>query len=87
MDSPSIVFSTAYPINSYRSGYLRAISGLDGHELWTASRLIHRAGSLAAGDIDGDGAIEIIAVRPGSTITTLQSTGLIAFEHTGEVKW
>ncbi|MCU7860671.1 MAG: carboxypeptidase regulatory-like domain-containing protein [Candidatus Thiodiazotropha sp. (ex Lucinoma kastoroae)] len=86
-DTPSIVFSTAYPLNNYRSGYLRAISGLDGRELWTASRLIHRAGSLAAGDIDGDGAIEIIAVRPGSTITTLQSTGLIAFEHTGEVKW
>ncbi|MGD9171753.1 MAG: carboxypeptidase regulatory-like domain-containing protein, partial [Candidatus Thiodiazotropha sp.] len=86
-DTPSIVFSTAYPSNTNRSGYLRAVSGLDGRELWTASRLIHRAGSLAAGDIDNDGAIEIIAVRPGSTTTALQSTGLIAFEHTGEVKW
>ncbi|MEW8000816.1 MAG: carboxypeptidase regulatory-like domain-containing protein [Candidatus Thiodiazotropha endolucinida] len=86
-DTPSIVFSTAYPENTNRRGYLRAVSGLDGRELWTASRMIHRAGSLAAGDIDGDGTIEIIAVRPGSTDTSLQSTGLIAFEHTGEVKW
>ncbi|MBN2320579.1 MAG: VCBS repeat-containing protein [Acidobacteria bacterium] len=64
-------------------GYLRALNGSDGSELFTVTDpnyLINTAASVATGDIDLDGSPEIIAC---------DSTGsrLIAFEHDGAFKW
>ena len=58
---------------------VRAISGDDGHELWSYSDYeIQGQGGVAAGDIDHDGKIEII---------TLTYAGAIALENDGTLKW
>jgi RHS repeat-associated protein len=63
-------------------GEIKAVSGDDGRELFTAGgpNLVSPWSELAAGDIDGDGLQEIVAVHS-------DGNHLIAFEHTGEVKW
>lgn len=81
-DIPSIVFHTYKGVNFRADGVLRAISGADGHELWTVEDVEYRTngvGSVAAGDIDNDGLVEIVVPRNGG--------GIIAFEHTGGFKW
>ena len=65
-------------------GVIRAVSGDDAHELPNfaagAPDLVGVWADIAAADIDGDGIVEIVAPhRNGQQ--------LIAFEHTGEVKW
>ena len=83
---PDIVFSTFQraPVSSVTfAAILRAISGADGSELWSATdpaHVVYAPGSIATGDIDLDGHPEIIAVG----ITT---DVLIAFEHDGTFKW
>jgi len=77
LDVPSIVF------HSDPAGVLYAISGKDGHELWSLSDSTYRtsqAGNIAVADIDNDGFVEIIVPKKGNT-------KLLAFEHTGEFKW
>ena len=80
-DIPAVIFQTfgfSYP----NSGVLRAVSGKDGHELWTVTNPAYRtvpAASIAVADIDGDGIVEIIAPKSGG--------GVIAFDHTGAFKW
>jgi hypothetical protein len=64
-------------------GYLRALSGYDGSELFTIEDpgyLVNTASAVAVGDIDGDLLPEIIACA---------STGaqLMAFENDGTFKW
>jgi hypothetical protein len=63
---------------------LTAVDGAAGTDLFTISDpLLYW--SLAAGDIDGDGIVELISVRfPTFPNPQLQ---LVAFEHTGELKW
>lgn len=83
-DMPDILFVTAQPGDIYGTapGVLRAISGDDGHEVFTVTDLNQRltwTATLAVGDIDGDGRPEIIGTRYGG--------GTIAFEHDGTVKW
>ena len=52
------------------TGTLRAVNGADGTELWSATNQgLQGQGAIAAGDIDGDGIVEIVActssaVRP-----------------------
>ena len=82
---PEVVFgSTSSTGGGYvEVGVLRAVSGLDGHEIFTvtdSNLQISTTSSVAVGDIDGDGRPEIIAC---------DSTGLrlIAFEHNGAFKW
>ncbi|MCP4002516.1 MAG: hypothetical protein GY727_16570 [Gammaproteobacteria bacterium] len=82
LDIPSVVFHTYRGTNFRSDGVLRAISGIDGHELWTIDEVEYRTngeGSVAVADIDNDGLIEIIAPKNGG--------GIIVFENTGEFKW
>ena len=80
-DVPDIVFVT-YPGSSWTSaGVLRAISGDGSGTLFDKTGTgIEGSGSLAAGDIDGDGYVEIIAV-------SASGKKVMAFEHDGTAKW
>ncbi len=91
--TPDIVFSTfdgdfynariAAEQNPNVNGVLRAISGNGGQELWavTDSALrVKPAASLAAGDIDGDGAVEICGIPE-------TGRGIICFENDGTFKF
>jgi RHS repeat-associated protein len=71
---PDIVFST---------GQLRAISGAGGAELFTVTNPaypVYFASQIALGDIDGDGRVEIAAIKSGGAY-------LLVFEHDGTFKW
>ncbi|HEX7282416.1 MAG TPA: FG-GAP-like repeat-containing protein, partial [Vicinamibacterales bacterium] len=63
-------------------GEIKVISGDDGRELFTAGGpdLVSPWSELAAGDIDGDGQPEILAVSSAGN-------RLLAFEHDGTLKW
>jgi hypothetical protein len=91
--TPDIVFST-FDGDFYNSkvqanengnlnGVLRAISGNNGTELWTVTSAEYRvkpAASIAAGDIDGDGAVEICGIPENGR-------GIICFENDGTFKF
>jgi hypothetical protein len=65
------------------SGVMRAIRGNDGQDLWTvtAPEFQVRAGAqVAAGDIDGDGHVELCTVPANGQ-------GIICFEHDGTFKF
>ena len=80
-DTPDIVFATM-PSAQFSGGPVKAVSGDDGHELFTAGapNLVATLSELAVGDIDGDSLPEIVAAHS-------DGRHLIAFEHTGETKW
>lgn len=81
-DIPAVIFHTFADTTYLADGVLRAVSGRDGHELWTVTNSAFRTnpgGHLAVADIDGDGLIEIIAPKSGG--------GVIVFEHDGTFKW
>lgn len=85
-DTPDVMVVTSANFNDNGAAYLRALDGATGAEKWDqfsdayldANRVQPRA-TPAAGDIDGDGAPEIVAAKMGG--------GLIAFESNGDVKW
>lgn len=80
-DTPDILVTSYAGASWTTAGALRALSGADGAELWTnTAEQIEGSGNLAAGDIDGDGVVEIIAV-------TATGKQVVAFEHDGTVKW
>lgn len=80
---PDVVFN-AYVGNDYTTnGVLRAISGADGHDLWTVTNPAYRvrgASSVAAGDIDHDGKVELCTIPQ-------DGAGFICFEHDGTFKF
>ncbi|MCP4137971.1 MAG: PKD domain-containing protein [bacterium] len=82
---PEVVFGATNSTGGsfVERGYLRALKGSTGEELFTvsdSSLMINTTSSIAAGDIDLDGKPEIIAC---------DTTGrrLIVFEHDGTFKW
>ncbi len=87
-DLPEIIF-TSFSFNGSQlgSGVLRAINGATGQEVFTSALndsagrdlRLNPAASLAVGDLDGDGKVEIVGLR--------WVGGLIAFDHTGNLKW
>ncbi|HYO55353.1 VCBS repeat-containing protein, partial [Archangium sp.] len=91
--TPDIVFSTFdgdFYNNAYKNGLdgnangvLRAISGNNGQELWAVEGAAYRvkpAASIAAGDIDGDGAVELCGIPENGR-------GIICFENDGTFKF
>ena len=90
---PDVVFST-FDGDHYNAAYaegedgntqgvLRAVSGDDGHELWAVtdpSAWVKPGASIAAGDIDGDGKVEICGVPESGR-------GIICFENDGTFKF
>jgi hypothetical protein len=78
-DIPDIIFSASRG-GEYWWGYLRAISGDGSGEIFTAfERPLFAPANPAAGDIDGDGLVEIVALSGPGTV--------VAFEHDGRLKW
>ena len=82
---PELVFISAYlGATAYaQQSRLRALSGRDGHELWSVidpALGLNGASQLAAADLDGDGRPEILAGAENNV-------SLLAFEHDGSFKW
>ncbi|PAR93775.1 putative Ig domain-containing protein [Vibrio cholerae] len=82
LDYPDVVFPTFYSSQYNHPGIVRALNGVDGSELWSASNQGPWADpsyGLAAADIDSDGLIEIIAGQPNGD--------LVVYENDGTLKW
>jgi len=84
-DIPDIIViatDSFYMLAQFYGGFIKVLSGDDGHELFTTAQQKQVAflNELAVGDIDGDGLPEIIAAH-------VDGRHLIAFENTGEIKW
>ncbi|WNG40330.1 hemolysin [Archangium violaceum] len=80
---PDVIFNTFAGGAYSADGVLRAISGADGHDLWTVTDTryqVRGAASIAAGDIDGDGKVELCTVPE-------TGVGVICFEHDGTFKF
>jgi RHS repeat-associated protein len=80
-DIPDIVMPVENLTNQM-TGELKIVSGDDGRELFTAGGpdLVSPWSEAAAGDLDGDGVPEIVAVHS-------DGSHLIAFDNTGAVRW
>lgn len=82
---PEVIFASTASIGGgyVEVGYLRALRGDNGTELFTvtdSSHLVNTASSVAVGDIDLDGRPEIIACAASGN-------QLMAFENDGTFKW
>jgi len=84
---PDIIFSSFRDIPNdpydWREGVLRAISGNDGHDLWTVTDpalRIKAAASITVGDIDSDGKVEICGIPT-------DGRGIICYENDGAFKF
>ncbi len=84
IDIPAVVFHTH--LTSSGGSVLRAVSGLDGRELWTLKTpILKYATDLAAGDIDNDGLIEIIAQTNDSKLCIIENDGKIKYIGTTNI--
>jgi hypothetical protein len=80
LDVPDIVFSTFAGGAYQAAGWLRAVSGDDGKEIFNiGNQGITGAAGVAGGDIDNDGIVELVTVTTGGLAR--------AFEHDGTLKW
>ncbi len=80
-DIPDIIVPVESLTNQL-TGEIKVVSGDDGRELFTAGGpgLVSPWSEVAVGDIDGSGLPSIVAVHS-------DGNHLIAFDHTGAVKW
>lgn len=79
---PDVIFNAFAGSTYTKDGVMRAISGDTGRDLWATS-LDHRVypgASIAAGDIDNDGQVELCTIPSGGV-------GVICFENTGDLKF
>ena len=88
-DIPCIIFNTFITGGSSQEvAVLRALSGDDGHELWTMADpqySVNGLSEIAVGDLDGDGAIEIVTGKYKADGGA--NGGLIAFRRDGSFYW
>ncbi|MES2645024.1 MAG: VCBS repeat-containing protein [Myxococcota bacterium] len=80
--TPDVVFNSFAGSQYTTNGVLRAISGVDGSELWTVSNAAYRTrgiSQVAAGDLDNDGQPELCTVGESGT-------RLLCFENDGTFK-
>ncbi|WP_224363071.1 FG-GAP-like repeat-containing protein [Hyalangium versicolor] len=84
---PDIIFSSFRDVPNddvdWKEGVLRAISGNDGHDLWAVTDPAYRikaAASIAVGDIDNDGKVEICGIPTNGR-------GIICYENDGTFKF
>jgi hypothetical protein len=84
---PDIIFSSFRDAPGdevdWKEGVLRAISGNDGHDLWAVTDPAYRikgAASIAVGDIDHDGKVEICGIPANGR-------GIICYENDGTFKF
>lgn len=93
-DVPDVVFSCFRKAVGAQFGYtkdgvVRAVSGSDGTDLWTTPLSdaldVNPAASLAAGDLDGDGLPEIIALLDPDVAAAVKR--LLVFGHDGVFKF
>jgi len=90
-DVPAVIFS-AFESNNCGincPGILTAVRGDTGEEIWSVTNPFYRTsagGSLAVGDIDNDGMLEIIAVIfGGDGYSNWNKAGI--FNHDGTLRW
>jgi hypothetical protein len=80
---PDVIFN-AFEGSQYQgNGVMRAISGDTGRDLWTVvdpAQRVAPGASIAAGDIDKDGKVELCTLPSGGA-------GVICFENTGVLKF
>ncbi|HFD81012.1 MAG TPA: hypothetical protein ENK05_11580, partial [Gammaproteobacteria bacterium] len=80
-DTPDLVFAAGLADNRSPRTVLVALSGDTGQELWVRDDVnAPHTASVALGDIDGDGVVEIVMAGK-------DRTELIALENDGTVKW
>jgi hypothetical protein len=89
-DVPTVYFNTFTPCGSLScEGVLRAVSGADGTPLWSVTDPMLRTNgvsSIAVGDLDGDGNVEIVTGGYDGTTAGLTG-GLLAFHSDGTLMW
>ena len=77
-DDAAIIVFVAYGTSGTA---LVAVRGDTGQQVFrTAENLLYRSSTLAAGDIDNDGIVELIGVN-------INRDGIIVFEHDGTIKY
>ncbi|WNG31403.1 VCBS repeat-containing protein [Cystobacter fuscus] len=80
---PDVIFHTFAGSHYQANGVMRAISGDTGRDLWAVTNEAHRVSpgaSIAAGDIDKDGRVDLCTIPSGGE-------GVICFENTGALKF
>ena len=77
-DQPDIAY-VSYEASQDGPGTVRAIRGDGSEELWSAVDGLCATSGLAAGDLDGDGMVELVGIT--------QTQQIRAFEHDGTIKW
>ncbi len=83
---PEVVIVTSDGYDQNGPGYLRALDGKSGAEKWPETagvyadaNMVNPRGTPAAGDLDGDGTIEIVS--------PMRAGGVIAFKADGSLLW
>lgn len=86
-DVPDVVAITY--ASTIGNGHLTALSGDTGALLWQSplGTAICGGTSPAAGDLDGDGTVEIVVILASGTSCGSGGQNIAAFSHTGALEW